>query len=167
MIKPNDWKLLTLAGTSLLLASGLHAQTANQQTLDLDGARMVLRAAEEKARAIHKPSCIAVVDAGGHLLLFERMEGAWLAGDELAQGKAHSAATFGKPTAKLEDTINNGRIAAVTAGAVEMQGGVPVTVRGVVVGAIGVSGSDKEGDVPVAEAGCAAVSSPADRDGGH
>ena len=158
--------MLTVA-TIFLGVGGARAQTVRQETLTLEGARTVLHAAAEKAHAIHKPSCIAIVDAGGHLLLFERMEGAWLAGDDLALGKAHSAAIFGKPTAKLEDAINGGRTAAVTAGAVEMQGGVPVTAHGVVVGAIGVSGSDKDGDVPVAEAGSAAISPPADKDGEH
>ena len=146
---------------------GAQAQTANQPTLTLEGARTALRAAEEKAATLHRPSCIAVVDAGGHLLLFERMEGAWLAGQDLSLGKARTAALFGKPTASLEDTINKGRTALVTAGVIEMQGGVPIMVHDAVVGAVGVSGTEKDGDVPVAEAGVAAVDKSADKTNDH
>ena len=167
MINRHVAGLLGSVSSSLLLIYGACAQTVDRPILTLAGARTALQAAEEKAAALHRPSCIAVVDTGGHLLLFERMEGAWLAGAELSLGKARSAALFGKPTAALEDTINGGRTALVTAGVNEMQGGVPVIVRDQVVGAIGVSGSEKDGDVPVAEAGVSAVAKPADKTDGH
>ena len=78
---------------------------------------------------------------------------------ELAEGKARSAALFKKPTQALEDAINHGRYAAITArGFIEMQGGLPVVVDGEVIGAIGASFATPEEDEQVAKAGLAALS---------
>jgi len=125
--------------------------------LTLDGARAVLRAAEQSAQRLQAPSCVAVVDAGGALLAFERMDGARIAGNRLAVGAARTAARYQDSTESLEQAINGGRLAAITGGAVQMQGGLPIRVDGVVVGAIGVSGFDKAKDEQVAEAGAAAL----------
>jgi glc operon protein GlcG len=77
---------------------------------------------------------------------------------ELAMGKARSAALFKKPTKDLEDAINHGRYAAITArGFTEMQGGIPLVVDGEVVGAIGASFATPEEDAHVAQAGLAAL----------
>jgi glc operon protein GlcG len=77
---------------------------------------------------------------------------------ELAPGKARTAALFKKPSQGLEDSINNGRIAAVTApGLVEMQGGLPIIVDGEVIGAVGASFDTPAHDVQIAQAGLAAV----------
>src|ERR1700710_92420 len=73
-------------------------------------------------------------------------------------GKARTAALFKKPSEALEDAINHGRVAAVTAqGFTEMQGGLPIVVDGEVIGAIGVSFDTPEHDVQIAQAGLAAV----------
>jgi len=78
---------------------------------------------------------------------------------ELAPGKARTAALFKKPSQALEDTINHGRVAAITAqGFTEMQGGPPIVVDNDVVGAIGASFDTPEHDVQIARAGLAAVS---------
>jgi glc operon protein GlcG len=80
------------------------------------------------------------------------------AGVELAPGKARAAALFKKPTQALEDAINHGRYAAITArGFIEMQGGLPVVVDGEVVGGIGASFATPEEDEQVAKAGLAAL----------
>jgi glc operon protein GlcG len=76
----------------------------------------------------------------------------------LLWAKARSAALFKKPTQDLEDAINHGRYAAITArGFIEMQGGIPVVVDGEVVGAIGASFATPDQDVRVARAGLAAL----------
>ena len=139
-----------------------HAQDAAapvQQVpaLSLDGARLVLRAAEQRAQALQAPSSLAVVDASGDLLLFEQMPGARPVGITLSMGKARSAARFELPTQALETALNGGRPAAITAGQVQMQGGVPIRAGGRVVGAVGISGFDKEKDVQIAEDAAAAV----------
>ena len=77
---------------------------------------------------------------------------------ELAEAKARSAALFKKPTQALEDAINRGRYAAITArGFIEMQGRLPVIVDGEVIGGIGASFATPEEDEQVAKAGLAAL----------
>ena len=77
---------------------------------------------------------------------------------ELAPGKARTAALFKKPSQALEDVINHGRIAAVTAHSyIEMQGGLPIVVDGHVIGGIGASFDTPEHDVRIAQAGLAAL----------
>jgi glc operon protein GlcG len=100
-----------------------------------------------------------VVDDGGWPILLERMDhAAFLASVELAPGKARTAALFKKPSQALEDAINPGRIAAVTAqGFTEMQGGLPIVIDGEVIGAIGASFDTPVHDVQIAQAGLAAV----------
>ena len=77
---------------------------------------------------------------------------------ELAEGKAPGAALFKNPTQALEDAINHGRYAAITArGFIEMQGGLPVAVDGEVIGGIGASFAIPAEDERVAKAGLAAL----------
>lgn len=73
-------------------------------------------------------------------LLFRVIAANELAGVDLRQGKARSALRFEEPTAKIQATIHDGRYALITAGAVEMQGGIPLLRDGEIIGAIGVSG---------------------------
>jgi len=76
----------------------------------------------------------------------------------LRRARPRTAALFKKPSQALEDAINHGRVAAVTAqGFVEMQGGLPIVVDGEVIGAIGASFDTPEHDVQIAQAGLAAV----------
>jgi glc operon protein GlcG len=128
------------------------AYTANQPTLTFVGAEKVLQTATARAVALHAPSNFAVVDRSGTLLAFKRMDGAFVAGVPISIGKARSAARFQRPTETLEHAINTGRPAVITAGSVAMKGGVPITMDGVVVGAIGVSGFDANNDVEIATA---------------
>jgi len=136
---------------------GAPSSMVRRPTLTLDGARKVLSAAEASAQLLQSPSSIAVVDAEGVLLAFERMDGGRVAGNRLAIGEARSAARYERPTEDIEQAINGGRLAAITAGGVQLQGGVPIRLDGVVIGAIGVSGFDKVNDVQAAEAGAAAI----------
>jgi glc operon protein GlcG len=124
----------------------------DRPTITAEGAEALIAKGEEKARALRRTVNIAVVDNGGNLVAFERMDGAFLAGVDLSLGKARSALRFEEPTAKIEATIHDGRYALITAGAVEMQGGIPIMHGGEIVGAIGVSGADASTDVPIAEA---------------
>jgi glc operon protein GlcG len=123
----------------------------DRPTITIEGAKALIAKAETKARSLHRTVNIAVVDSGGNLLAFERMDGAFLAGADLCMGKARSALRFEEPTAKIESTIHDGRYALITAGVVEMQGGIPLLRGGEIIGAIGVSGADPSTDVPIAE----------------
>ncbi|HWT63647.1 MAG TPA: heme-binding protein [Ochrobactrum sp.] len=127
--------------------------------LTLEAARTVLTAAQAKASANGWPCVIAVVDAEGLPIIMERMDNASvLAGVDLAPGKARTAALFRRESGALEDAINGSRPAVVTAqGFVMMRGGVPITVDGTVVGAIGVSADTPDHDEQIAKAGVAAL----------
>ncbi len=127
--------------------------------LTLEAARTILTAAQAKASENGWPCVIAVVDAEGLPIVMERMDNASvLAGVDLAPGKARTAALFRRESGALEDAINGPRPAAVTAqGFVMMRGGVPITVDGTVVGAIGVSADTPDHDEQIAKAGIAAL----------
>jgi glc operon protein GlcG len=101
----------------------------------------VLKAATESAQWRNAPSAIAVVDPAGDLLAFQRMDGVRPASADLAIQKARTAARLQLPTAEIEDSINQGRTAFVTAKIMALRGGMPVRVNGEVVGAVGIAGT--------------------------
>ena len=140
----------------LLAAFNTFAQVAQTATLTLDGAQKVLQGAMDFAKANAAPGgSIAVVDAGGHLLAFERLDGSFPASANVAIEKARTAALFRFESKKLEDAINGGRDALITVGYTFLQGGVPVLYNGQVVGAIGVSGAksaDQDREIALAGA---------------
>jgi glc operon protein GlcG len=138
------------------------AQTINVMTLDQAGAQTVLQAAKESAQQRNAPSAIAVVDPAGDLLAFQRMDGVRPASADLAIEKARTAARLQRPTAEIEDNINQGRTAFVTADIVALRGGMPVRVNGEVVGAVGVAGLSKETDTGIATTAAAALSPAAE-----
>jgi len=133
------------------------AQTVNVMTLDQAGARTVLQAARESAQLRNAPSAIAVVDPAGDLLAFQRMDGVRPASAELAIEKARTAARLQRSTAEIEDSINRGRTAFVTAGIAGLRGGVPVRVNGKVMGAVGVAGLSKQTDTEIANTAAAGL----------
>ena len=140
----------------LLAATNSYAQVAQTATLTLDGAQQVMQSAVAYAKTNAAPGgSIAVVDAGGHLLLFERLDGSFPASANVAIEKARTAALFRFESKKLEDAINGGRDALITVGYTFLQGGVPVLFNGQVVGAIGVSGAksaDQDREIALAGA---------------
>src|ERR1700693_4943255 len=137
----------------------VRAQTINVTVLDQAGAQTVLQAARESAQQRNAPSAIAVVDPAGDLLAFQRMDGVRPASADLAIEKARTAARLRRPTAEIEDSINQGRTAFVTANIAALRGGVPIRVSGEVVGAVGVAGLSKETDAEIARSAATALSS--------
>lgn len=135
----------------------------NKPRLTLEGARAVLEAAERRAHEIHRPMNIAVVDDGGHLLAFARMDGAKPASIEIALTKARAAALRRAPTgAPTREGQPNLLLAVGLAVArpdqqTPVRGGVPLIVDGEVVGAIGLSAGSEDEDSDVARAGAAAL----------
>ncbi|NWD90500.1 heme-binding protein [Pseudomonas sp. K5002] len=104
------------------------------------------------------PCAVAIVDDGGWPILTLRMDGApVVAGIELAQGKARTSALFKRPSGDLENAINNGRPAAITAGLLMMKGAQPIILEGQVVGAIGISADTPAHDDEIALAAVASV----------
>jgi len=136
--------ILSIAALALSCsAAGGEPVTAAQPGLTLAGARQVIAAALETVQRLDAPGgSIAVVDAGGHLIALERLDNTFAASADIAAGKARTAALFKKPTRVFEDLVNGGRTTMVTLpDFTPLQGGVPVTVGGQVVGAVGVSGA--------------------------
>lgn len=151
-----------LIGSFLLIAffTQAHAQTALRRGLTLDGAKKVIAAAVAEARSKHAPgAAIAVVDEGGNLVAVERLDNTFAAGANISIGKARTAALFKRPTKAFEDIINKGRTAMATlSDFTPLQGGVPITVDGQIVGAIGVSGAaSAQQDEEIAIAGANAL----------
>src|SRR5882757_3165598 len=134
------------------------AQTINVMTLDRAGAQTVLQAARESAQQRNAPSAIAVVDPAGDLLAFQRMDGVRPDSADLAIAKARTAARLQRPTAEIENNINQGRTAFVTARIMALRGGMPVRVNGEVVGAVGVASLSSENDADIARTAAAALS---------
>jgi glc operon protein GlcG len=120
------------------------------------GAAVAVEAAVAKSRAIGAPECIAVVDAGGNLLAFARVEGAAVLAREPAIGKAATSASLGSSTGiPFEFGANLGL--ASQGGISNLGGGFPIVFDGELLGAIGVGSGTTEQDVAVAEAGRDAV----------
>lgn len=117
------------------------------------------QAAEQEAVSQRWAVSIAIVDDGGHLLWFQRLDGAAPVSAHIAPAKAHTAAVGRRPSKAYEDMINQGRSAFLSAPGVEamLEGGLPITVDGHCVGAIGVSGVKPSEDSQVAQAGVKAL----------
>jgi len=130
--------------------------------LTLEAAERIVAAAKNKAAEINTAMDIAVVDAGGNLKAFVRMDGAWLGSIDIAQRKARTARWFDMNTGEIGKLSQPGGplfgIEHSNGGLITFPGGVPLkNPEGEVVGAIGVSGSTVENDHAVAMAGAAAL----------
>jgi uncharacterized protein GlcG (DUF336 family)/mannose-6-phosphate isomerase-like protein (cupin superfamily) len=123
----------------------INAQTVDKKTLTIDGAKKVIAGAVAYAKKNNAPGgVIAVVDDGGNLMALERLDGTFAAGANISIGKARTAVLFKRPTKAFEDIIKNGRTAMVAlpdAYFTPLQGGVPITIAGQIVGGVGVSGA--------------------------
>lgn len=121
------------------------------------GAMTMIEAGVKKAVTMGKPQCIAVVDEGGNLLAFTRMDGAKILSIESSIRKAATAASSRGPTGGIQGDLEF-RLAHATSGRlVNLKGGLPVTVEGVTIGGIGVGSQTGEEDLEVAKAGVAAI----------
>ena len=130
--------------------------------LTLEAAERIVAAAKKKAAEINTKMDIAVVDAGGNLKAFVRMDGAWLGSIDIAQRKARTSRWFDMETGVIGTLSQPGGplygIEHSNGGLITFPGGVPLkNAQGEVVGAIGVSGSTVENDHTVAAAGAAAL----------
>jgi glc operon protein GlcG len=127
----------------LALASSAAAQIVEKKALTLAGAEQVILAAKAEAKRLNAPGgVIAVVDDGGNLMALARLDGTFAAGANISIGKARTAALFKKPTRFFEDVVKNGRTSMVALkDFTPLQGGVPITVDGQIIGAVGASGA--------------------------
>jgi glc operon protein GlcG len=125
-----------------------------------ENAKKAAEAALAEARKNGWNMAAAVVDTGGHLVYFERMDGTQIGSVAVSIGKARSAALFRRPTRAFQDSVAAGgdglRVFGLE-GAVPVEGGVPLVQGGHTVGAIGLSGGTSAQDGQCAVAGAAAL----------
>ena len=121
--------------------------------ITLKGAQKMMAAAEAEARKNNWNVAIAIVDASANLIMFQKIDETQPGSVAVSIGKARTAANFKRPTRVLEEMIAGGRTAFLAVeGATPMQGGLPVTVDGKIIGAVGVSGVKSSEDEQVAQA---------------
>ena len=130
--------------------------------LTLSDAQRVVQAGIAKGQEIGVPSNVAVVDAGGNLLAFARMDGAWLGSIAISIDKAYTARAFDMTTKDLgSDAQNKGALFGINSTndsrIVIFEGGIPLEQGGQIVGAVGASGGTPDQDGQVAQAGLAAL----------
>lgn len=141
-----------------LLAASLpgFAQLASKKALTLDAAKKIAAAAEAEARKNNWNVVICVVDDGANLLYLQRMDGTQIGSVDIAQMKARTAIKMKRPSKVLEDAVAGGRNAVLKLPDVlPVEGGLPLTVDGQMIGAIGVSGVTSQQDGQIAAAGVA------------
>jgi uncharacterized protein GlcG (DUF336 family) len=168
--------LLAGMGGAGLVAAGLTAPrpplaaaqamtSLSTQDLSLAQAQVVLEAALAKATEMQTLMAIAVIDAGGNLKAFVRMDGAWLGSIDIATTKARTARFFNLPTQELGNLSQPGGplygIEVSNGGLITFPGGLPLLAEdGTGIGGIGVSGSTVEDDWRVAAAAASALGGP-------
>jgi uncharacterized protein GlcG (DUF336 family) len=126
----------------------------------IETAKKAAAAALSEARRNNWTMAVAVVDPGGHLVYFERMDDTQAGSATVAQDKARSAALFKRPTKAFQDTLAAGgdgfRVLGIR-GAVPVEGGLPLIVDGAIAGGIGVSGGTSQQDGQCAKASVDAI----------
>jgi uncharacterized protein GlcG (DUF336 family) len=149
---------ILLAAAIAVLSLSTHAQLVDKKVVTLDAAKKIAAAAEAEAMKNKWNVVIAVVDDGGHLIYLQRMDGTQTGSIDVAIGKARTSAAFKRPT-KVFDELAKTRpsIVTISSQATLLEGGIPITVAGQVVGAVGVSGVTSQQDAQIAEAGIAAL----------
>ena len=122
------------------------------------GAFAVLNAGGEKAAEIGQPQCISVVDNGGNLLAFIRMDGAFHMSLETSLRKARTAACYGEPSGGLLEGVDIKLALGTDGQRINLPGGLPIIIDGHCIGGVGVGSGTGEQDLEVAAAAIAAIS---------
>jgi glc operon protein GlcG len=137
--------------------NGLAMQT--KFVLESVEVKAIAAAAEAEAHKNNWAVSICIVDDGGHMLSFQRLDGAAAVSAHIAPGKAVTAALGRRESKAYEDMINGGRVSFLSAPGLEalLEGGVPIMKDGQCLGAVGVSGVKSNEDAQIARAGIAAI----------
>ena len=149
---------LAAMAISFTAPSVVHAQLVDTKALTAEAVKSVLVAAEAKAKQNAWNVSIAVVDPNGDLVGFLKLDGASVGTVQISQGKARTAARFGRPTKVFADRVAKDTLNMLSVeGLYTIQGGVPIIINGRVIGAVGVSGASSAQDEELAMAGIAAI----------
>jgi len=126
--------------------------------LTLAAAKKIVAAAETEALKHSWPVVIAVVDDGGNLICLQRLDNAQFGSVEIAIRKARAAVAFKRPTKAWEELLASGQHRVLgLPGVLASEGGVPLTWKGQIVGAVGVSGVKSSEDGQIARAGASVL----------
>lgn len=136
--------------------------SSSRNDISLDLAQAVVNGCVTDSTARDVKMNAAVVDTGGNLRAFARMDGAWLGSIDISIRKARTARYFDMETGDLSPMVQPGEplyhLEFSNGGLITFPGGIPLTTEdGTVIGAVGVSGSTVDNDQAVAEAGVAAL----------
>jgi uncharacterized protein GlcG (DUF336 family) len=150
------WIALAASALSLVATVAVAQVPQYGPNVTLDQARKAIAAGQAEAKKNNWPVAIAVVDNAGMLVAFEKLDGTQTGSVQVAQDKAVSAAMFRRPTKAFQDVLAGGgaglRILNLR-NASSVEGGLPLTVDGKIIGGIGVSGVNADQDGVVAKAG--------------
>ncbi len=131
-------------------------------SINLETAKKVAASAITEARKNNWTMAVAIMDTGGNLVYFEKMDGTQTGSVRVAISKGRSAVLFKRPTKAFQDTLAAGgeglRVLGLK-GAVPVEGGLPLLMDGKIVGGIGVSGGTSQQDGVAAKAGADALTS--------
>jgi uncharacterized protein GlcG (DUF336 family) len=142
--------ILALAAANSILA----AELAVKKSLTLAAAKEIAAAAEKEAASNKWNVVIAILDDGANLVYLQRMDETQIGSIDIAIAKANTAIRLKRPSKALEDAVAGGRNAILALpGVVPVEGGIPITVDGKIIGAIGVSGVTSQQDGQIAAAG--------------
>ena len=133
------------------------AETSISLKLTHDGALAALDAGITKAADMGQPQCISIVDAGGHLIAFVRMDGAFHMSLETSLRKAKTAACYGMPSGGLQEGIDIKLALGTDGQRINLPGGLPIIVDGHCIGGIGVGSGTGEQDREVAAEAITAI----------
>ena len=149
------------------LAQGVESTTLPPYgpPITLDQAKQMMAAAELEAKQNTWQVAITILDSGGNLVMFHKIDNAQLSATGLSEGKARTALEFKRVSKDLDEAIARGgggnRLLALK-DITPIEGGLPIVLDGKVIGAIGVSGAVSAQDTQVAKAGIAALTKPAE-----
>ena len=147
---------LTLA--MLLATHAASAQFTDKKVLTLAGAQRIAAAAQSIGASKNYRQSIVILDDGGNLLVFYRMDGAQLAGIQVALAKARTALLFQTTSKSFADRVLAGQTNVLgVPGAAPIDGGIPLMHEDKIVGAIGVSGASPAQDGETATAAAATL----------
>jgi uncharacterized protein GlcG (DUF336 family) len=159
-MSPHFLKSLLLPALCVLSAVSQMMPNPYGLPVSLDNAKKTAATAQAEARKNNWQMAVAIVDTGGNLVYYEKMDNTQLGSANVAIGKARSAALFKRPTKAFQDALAAGGAGLRTLGlegAVPVEGGVPLVMDGKIVGAIGVSGDTSDHDGQCARAGAEAL----------
>jgi glc operon protein GlcG len=133
------------------------AETAPFLKLTVEGAQKIVAAAAAKAAEIGQPQCITVVDSGGHMIAFLRMDGAFVQSIDSSMRKAMTSASYGDPTGHMPEGVDIKLAIATDGKRINLPGGLPIIVDGHVIGGIGIGSGTGAQDLECAKAGLATI----------